>query len=116
MDVVKTEQLNLSIRWANDAYEANEGPVGLYRVPNTKTDTLSVIIKDLLIQCKVPLALCRGQAYDGATNMQGRITGVSATILTEEPAASGGSKHLAGEQMCRENSDFIFAAFFFVFF
>ena len=46
-----------------------------------------LIIKDLLIQCNLPLALCRGQEYDGAANMQGRRTGVAAGIKNEQPAA-----------------------------
>ena len=83
-DMVNTEQLNLSIRWANDVYEAHEG---LYRVPNTKAETLCMVIKGLLIRCNLPLALCRGQAYDGAANMQSRRTGVPARILAEQRAA-----------------------------
>ena len=35
----------------------------------------------------MPSALCRGQAYDGATNMQSRNSGVAARISQEEPAA-----------------------------
>ena len=46
-----------------------------------------LIIKDLLIQCNLPLALCRGQEYDGAANMQGRRTGVATGIKNEQPAA-----------------------------
>ncbi len=76
-DVIHTEQLNLSIRWVNDNYEVHEDPIGLCRVPDTKAETLFKVIKDLLIRCNLPLALCRGQAYDGAANMQGRRTGVA---------------------------------------
>ena len=35
----------------------------------------------------MPLAMCRGQAYDGAANMQGSRTGVAARVLQEQPAA-----------------------------
>ena len=86
-DIVHAEQLNLSIRWVSDNYEAHEDPVGLCRVPDTKAETLFQIIKDLLIRCNLPLALCRGQAYDGAANMQGRRTGVATRIKNEQPAA-----------------------------
>ena len=81
------EQLNLSIRWINDNYEVHEDLIGLCRVPDTKAETLFQIIKDLLIRCNLPLALCRGQAYDGAANMQGRRTGVATRIKNEQPAA-----------------------------
>ena len=86
-DVCNTEQLNLSIRWVSDSYEVHEDPIGLCRVPDTKAETLFKVLKDLLIRCNLPLALCRGQAYDGAANMQGRKSGVAARVLKEEPAA-----------------------------
>ena len=86
-DVCNSEQLNLSIRWVSDDYEVHEDPLGLCRVPDTKADTLFKVLKDLLIRCNLPLALCRGQAYDGAANMQGRRSGVATRILEEEPAA-----------------------------
>ena len=86
-DVINSEQLNLSIRWVADDYDIHEDPLGLYRVPDTKAETLFSIIKDLLIRCNLPLALCRGQAYDGAANMQGRRSGVAARFLQEQPAA-----------------------------
>ena len=56
-NVVSTEQLNVSIRWVNDNYEVDEDPIGLCRVPNTKADTLFILIKDLFIWCNLP-SLC----------------------------------------------------------
>ena len=73
-DVCNTEQLNLSIRWISDDYEVHEDPIGLCRVPDTKAETLFKVITDLLIRCDLPLAMCRGQAYDGAANIQGSRT------------------------------------------
>ena len=45
------------------------------------------MIKDLLTRCNLTFSLCRGQAYDGAANMQGKISGVAARFLSENPAA-----------------------------
>ena len=86
-DICYTEQFNLSIRWISDDYEVHEDPIGLCRVPDTKAETLFKVITDLLIRCDLPLAMCRGQAYDGAANMQGSKTGVAARILQKQPAA-----------------------------
>ena len=55
-DVMNTEQLNLSIRWVADDYDIHEDPLGLYRVPDTKAETLFTIIKDLLIRCNLPVS------------------------------------------------------------
>ena len=35
----------------------------------------------------LPISQCRGQAYDGAANMAGHLSGVAARIKTEQPAA-----------------------------
>lgn len=48
-DIVISEQLNLSICWVHDNYEVHEGPVGLFRVPDTKAETLFAVTKDILI-------------------------------------------------------------------
>ena len=67
----------MSIRWVGDAYEINEDFVGLVHVPRTTADTLTAAIKDVLIRCSLPLAQCRGQGYDGASNMMGHLHGVA---------------------------------------
>ena len=67
-DVPNREQFNLSIRWVDNNYEIHEDPLGLFCLPNTTADTL---VKDILVRCSFPMAmsLCRGQAFDGASNM-----------------------------------------------
>lgn len=86
-DVANREQLNLTLRWVDDEYAVNEDPVGLFVLPNTTADTITSVIKDLLIRCDMPLSLCRGQAYDGAANMQGKRKGVATQIRAENVAA-----------------------------
>ena len=61
----------MSIRWVDNSFEIYEEPIGLFRVPNTSAKTIFEAIKDILTRCNLPLSLCRGQAYDGAANMQG---------------------------------------------
>ena len=71
----------MSIRSVDDNYVISEDLVGLFSLPNTASDTLVEVLKDLLIRCILPLSLCRGQAYDGAANMQGRRKGVATQIV-----------------------------------
>lgn len=54
-----------------------------------KTDsaTLVACIKDSLVRFVLPLSQCKGQAYDGASNMSGHRKGVAATIQGEYPTA-----------------------------
>ena len=86
-DIAKREQLNISIRWVNKSYEISEDPVGLFCLNNTSADAICDAIKDILIRCSLPLSLCRGQAYDGASNMQGCRKGVATLIKRESPSA-----------------------------
>jgi len=86
-DVANREQLKISIRWVNELYEINEDLVGLFCLTNTTADAICHAIKDVLIWCSLPLSLCRGQAYDGASNMQGCRKGVATQIKRESPSA-----------------------------
>ena len=86
-DVANREQMNLSVRWVSDEYCVSEDPVGLFSLPDTTADTIVKVLKDLLTLCVLPVSLCRGQAYDGAADMQGKHKGVATQIRHENPAA-----------------------------
>ena len=45
--------------------------IGLVQLPDALANTLVAVIKDMLRRCNLPLVMCGGQAYNGATNMQG---------------------------------------------
>ena len=86
-DIANREQLNISIRWVNKSYEISEDPVRLFCLTNTTADAICDAIKDILIRCSLPMSLCRSQAYDGASNMQGYRKGVATQIKRESPSA-----------------------------
>ena len=86
-DISHNEQMHVSICWLTADYEIHEDPIGLMQVPKTDSRTLTSALKDVLIQCILPLKLCRGQAFDGAANMSGHLWGLGATIKSEQPAA-----------------------------
>ena len=65
-------RLRIVMRWVDEDYEIHEEPL-LIQVPKTDSETLTNAIKDVLIRCMLPLSQCRGQAYDGASNMSGRL-------------------------------------------
>ena len=71
----------------NHDYEVSEDSVGLYCLPNTTSNTLYSVVTDILMRCGLPLSMCRGQAYDGASNMQGKRNGLATKIRNEVPAA-----------------------------
>ena len=65
----------------------HEDLIGLYSVDNITSATLALTIKDVLLCLNLSLSSCRGQCYDGASNMTGIRTGVATVILKEEPRA-----------------------------
>ena len=67
------------IWWVDADYVIYENFIGMVHVPDT-TATLTAIIKDVLIRCRLPLDNCKGQVYDGASNMIGHLTGVARQI------------------------------------
>lgn len=79
-DISHNEQMSLSIRWVDLDYNIHEETLGLIQPPNTRAETIFDAIKDILIRCSLPIAQCRGQAFDGAANMSGIRKGVQALI------------------------------------
>lgn len=48
-DVANNEQMCIVIRWSNRDYSIFEEPIGLVHVPKTDADTLTTLLKDVLI-------------------------------------------------------------------
>ena len=86
-DISNNEQLTIVIRWVDMNYAVHEDFIGMVHVPDTTSATLTSVIKDVLIRCVLPLDHCRGQAYDGASNIMGHLTGVAKQLQSEHPAA-----------------------------
>jgi hypothetical protein len=86
-DISDKEQLCITITWVGSDFVIHEDPLELINVPKTDSATLTASIKDSLVRFCLPIGQCRGQAYDGASNMMGHINGVAARIQKDEPAA-----------------------------
>ena len=72
-----------SVRWVDNYYHIHEDTLGLIQLPNTRAVTIFSAIRDVLIRCSLPSTQCRGQAYDGASNMSGINRGVQALFKSE---------------------------------
>ena len=74
------------MRRVDKNYGINEDLVVVVEVDRmTDAATLTSTLKDVLLRCNLQLAQCRVQAYDGASNMAGHLSGVSTQIINEEP-------------------------------
>ena len=86
-DVSNIEQFTICIRWVDKYLESHESFIRLYEVDSITSDTLVSAIKDTLVRLNVKLTDCRGQCYDGASNMSGSRRGVAAQICGDEKKA-----------------------------
>ena len=86
-DVSNKEQLTVCIRWVDDDFCIYEDPIELIQLPKTDAETITRELKSCLGKHVLPIAQCRGQAYDGASNMSGHLNGVAARIEKDVPAA-----------------------------
>ena len=79
--------MTLVLRWVDKMLSAHEEFIGLYLVENIKSNTVVAVIKDILLRLNFGLSRCRGQCYDGASNMTGKKNGVATEILKLEERA-----------------------------
>ena len=86
-DISNQEQFTICIRSVGEDLQDHEDFIGLYEVAGIDADCLVQAIKDTLLRINVPLSQCRGQCYDGASNMRGSRNGVATQIAKEEKRA-----------------------------
>ena len=86
-DTSNKEQLVICIRWVDEEFKIHEDPVELIDLPKTDSATITSALKDCLIRFSLPISQCCGQAYDGASNTSGHLSGVAARIEQGVPAA-----------------------------
>ena len=86
-DCSNKEQFTINIRWIDQNLKEHEDFIGLYQVDSITADCLLSSIKDVLLRMNLKLSNCRGQCYDGASNMSGSRNGVAKKILEEENRA-----------------------------
>lgn len=86
-DSSNREQFVLCFRSVSNSFEVSEDLIGLYNVDDITSATLVSTIKDVLLCFTLSISNCRGQCYDGASNMAGIKSGVATVLQKEEPRA-----------------------------
>ena len=71
----------------NNDLEVSEKFLGFCEIPDIKGSTIVTVTKDILLRYQLNLNMCRGQCYDGASNMLGKSSGVATQIFGEQPKA-----------------------------
>lgn len=99
-DVSNLEQVVIVLRWVSETFEVFEEFVGLYEVSSTGAEVIYEVINDVLQRLNLAVSKVRGQCYDGAATMSGKISDVTTRLCAVQPRAVfthcyGHSRHLA---------------------
>ncbi|XP_021717290.1 zinc finger MYM-type protein 1-like [Chenopodium quinoa] len=86
-DVSQKEQMALCLRYVNNKGKINERFLGIVHVKDTTALSLKSAIESLLMEYSLSLSRVRGQGYDGASNMRGKINGLKTLIMNETKQA-----------------------------
>ena len=76
---------------------SHEEFIDIHVVPNICADTLVACIWDMLIHVNLTLKNCRGQCYDGASDMSGAKSAVASQIKAKQPRVI--SSHCYGHSL-----------------
>ena len=72
-DLSNKQQVSVCLRWVDSkGLKVYEDLFGSYEVDNMQSTTIVNAIKDVLTRLNLPTSKCRGQTYDGASNMMGK--------------------------------------------
>lgn len=86
-DITVNEQVSVCLRYVTENLEPEERVLGFYETPKTTADTLFQLLKDVLMRFALPVNKCRGQCYDGASNVSGIRTVLQARMQALESRA-----------------------------
>lgn len=86
-DISVREQVSICFRVVAGNLEPEEHFVGFYETSTTTANVLFQLLNDVLMRFSLPLQKCRGQCYDGASNMSGIKAGLQARVPEQEPRA-----------------------------
>ena len=70
-DSSNVEQLVLCFRWVDADLYILEDFAAIHTIKKIKSDTIVVVVKDVIARFNIPLANCCGKFYHGASNMTG---------------------------------------------
>ena len=76
-DSSNKDQLVICFRSVDETLNVHENFVGLYIIPNISAQVILSVITDTLTRLNLSFGRCRGQCYDGASNMSGCKSGIA---------------------------------------
>ena len=77
----------IGYKYVNENVDMHEEFTGLYECPNMLANTVVACLQDVMLRLNLQLSCCRGQCYDGGSNMAGCKSRVKVQMLQLEPRA-----------------------------
>ena len=87
-DISNREQVAVYMRWIDSDFQPHEDFIGLYKLDFIAASKFVSVLEDTLQRMNLRIFNCRGQCYDGASNMTGVRNGVSSQISAEKSHAT----------------------------
>ena len=87
VDISNNEQLVVCFWYIDETLAVHEEFMGLYMCDNIKSETIVKTLEDVMLRFDLKLSNCRGQCYDGGSNMAGSRSRVKTQLLAKEPHA-----------------------------
>lgn len=79
--------MSVCVRYVSKTLEPHEVFLGFYRTASTDGESLTTLIKEVILSNGLSINNIRGQCYDGAASMRGSYSGVQARIRDENKLA-----------------------------
>ena len=70
------EQFSICLQHVSENLESSCDFLGFYNSPDSTSETLFMVVKDVFIRLGISMDRLRGYCFDGASNMSGRISGL----------------------------------------
>ena len=86
-DISNTEQMAIVVRFVDQDCTIREEFLGFVPCEGLSGEAIAKQITDSVCSLGLDMQLCRGQGYDGAGNMAGKVSGAAARILRLYPKA-----------------------------
>ena len=86
-DCSRSEMCSISMRFVNEEGIIEEVFLDFVELTSTASENMLNVILQKLSKWNLPITLCRGQCYDGASNMAGKKSGLQQRIKEQSPLA-----------------------------
>ena len=80
IDIANMDQLSFSLRYVDSDFYIQERFIKFTDIVCSKSEDLFATLQDLLTELDLNIQMIRSQAYNGAANMSGKLSGLQTRV------------------------------------